>query len=128
MRILLDTHILLWMIGESRSLSASALHILADETNELFFSSISIAEVAIKHQKNALLMPLSPDDVRLGAEESGIRKLAFDSRHAVALGTLSQFHNDPFDRMLIAQAKVDGMRLLSHDRQFSQYGDFVIAV
>ena len=57
MRVLLDTHILLWMIGESRSLSASARRILADETNELFFSSISIAEVAVKRQKNAALMP-----------------------------------------------------------------------
>ena len=61
MTVLLDTHILLWMIGESRSLSDLAMRILADETNELFFSSISIAEVAIKHQKNAALMPLSPD-------------------------------------------------------------------
>ena len=56
MRVLLDTHILLWMIGESRSLSASAMHVLADEANDLFFSSVSIAEVAIKHQKNAVRM------------------------------------------------------------------------
>ena len=128
MRVLLDTHILLWMIGESRSLSDFAMHILAAESNELFFSSISIAEVAIKHQKNAALMPLLPDDVRLVAEECGIRELVFDSKHAVALGTLPQLHRDPFDRMLIAQAQTEGMKLLSHDRQFSQYGDFVIAV
>ena len=128
MRVLLDTHILLWMIGESRSLSASALHVLVDETNELFFSSISIAEIAIKHQKNAALMPLSPDDVRIGASECGVQELEFDSQHAVALGTLPQLHRDPFDRMLIAQAKAEGMKLLSHDGQFSQYGDFVISV
>ena len=128
MRVLLDTHILLWMIGESRSLSDSAMHILAAASNELFFSSISIAEVAIKHQKDAALMPLLPDDVRLVAEECGIRELVFDSKHAVALGTLPQLHRDPFDRMLIAQAQAEGMKLLSHDRQFPQYGDFVIAV
>ena len=128
MRVLLDTHILLWMIGESRSLSDFAMHILAAESNELFFSSISIAEVAIKHQKNAALMPLLPDDLRLVAEECGIRELTFDSNHAVALGTLPQLHRDPFDRMLIAQAQTEGMKLLSHDRQFPQYGDFVIAV
>jgi len=127
-RVLPDTHILLWMIGESRSLSDLAMHILAAESNELFFSSISIAEVAIKHQKNAALMPLLPDDVRLVAEECGIRELAFDSKHAVALGALPQLHRDPFDRMLIAQAQTERMKLLSHDRQFPQYGDFVIAV
>ena len=128
MRVLLDTHILLWTIGESRSLSDFAMHILAAEANELFFSSISIAEVAIKHQKNAALMPLLPDDVRIVAEECGIRELAFGSKHAVALETLPQLHRDPFDRMLIAQAQTEGMKLLSHDRQFPQYGDFVIAV
>ena len=128
MTVLLDTHILLWMIGESRSLSDLAMRILADETNELFFSSISIAEVAIKHQKNAALMPLSPDEVRRCAEECGIRELAFDSEHAVALGTLPQLHHDPFDRMLIVQSKTEGMKLMSHDRQFPQYGDFVIPV
>ena len=82
MRVLLDTHVLLWMIGESRSLSASAIEVLADEKNELFFSPISIAEVAIKHQKDAVLMPLSSDDVRFGAEECGVQELQFDSRQA----------------------------------------------
>ena len=128
MRVLLDTHILLWMIGESRSLPALARRILADEANELFFSSISIAEVAVKRQKNIALMPLSPDDVRFGAEESGVRELTFDSSHAVALTTLPTYHRDPFDRMLLAQAKSSGMKILSHDNRFPAYGDFVIAV
>ena len=128
MRVLLDTHILLWMIGESQSLSAAARRILADEANELFFSPISIAEVAVKRQKNAALMPLSPDDVRFGAEESGVRELTFDSSHAVALTMLPTHHRDPFDRMLLAQAKSSGMRILSHDNRFPAYGDFVIAV
>ena len=128
MRVLLDTHVLLWMIGESQSLSDSALRVLADEMNELFFSSISIAEVAIKHQKNAVLMPLSPDDVRFAAKECGVQELEFNSGHAVVLGTLPLLHRDPFDRMLIAQAKAEGMKIVSHDRQFSQYGDFVIDV
>ena len=128
MRVLLDTHILLWMIGESRSLSASARRVLADETNELFFSPISIAEVAIKRQKNVELMPLSPDDVRFGAEECGVREMTFDSRHAVALMNLPLHHRDPFDRMLLAQAKGSGMKIMSHDDRFPAYGDFVIAV
>ena len=128
MRVLLDTHILLWMIGESRSLSALARRILADEANELFFSPISIAEVAVKRQKNVALMPLSSDDVRFGAEESGVRELAFDSSHAISLATLPLHHRDPFDRMLLAQAKASGMKILSHDDKFPAYGDFVIAV
>ena len=128
MRVLLDTHILLWMIGESRSLPALALRVLADGANELFFSSVNIAEVAIKHQKNAMVMPLLPDDVRIGAEECGVQELEFDSQHAIALGTLPLLHRDPFDRMLIAQAKAEGMKIMSHDRQFPKYGDFVIPV
>ena len=128
MRVLLDTHILLWMIGESRSLSALARRILTDDANELFFSPISIAEVAVKRQKNVALMPLSPDDVRFGAEESGVRELAFVSSHAVALTTLPMHHRDPFDRMLLAQAKASGMKILSHDDKFPAYGDFVIVV
>ena len=128
MRVLLDTHVLLWMIGESQSLSDSALRVLSDEMNELFFSSISIAEVAIKHQKNAVFMPLSPDDVRFAAKECGVQELEFNSGHAVALGNLPLLHRDPFDRMLIAQAKAEGMKIVSHDRQFPQYGDFVIDV
>ena len=128
MKVLLDTHVLLWMIGESRSLPDLAMRILSDETNELFFSSISIAEVAIKHQKNAVLMPLSSDDVRFCAEECGVRELAFDSRHAAALSSLPLLHRDPFDRMLLSQANAERMKLMSHDRQFPQYGDFVIAV
>ena len=128
MRVLLDTHVLLWMIGESRSLSATARQILADEANELLFSPISIVEVAVKHQKNAELMPLSSDDVRFCAGECGVQELVFDSRHAVAMSTLPLFHGDPFDRMLLAQAKAEGVMLLSHDRQFPQYGDFVIAI
>ena len=128
MRVLLDTHILLWMIGESRSLSASAMHVLADEANDLFFSSVSIAEVATKHQKNAVLMPLSPDEVRLVAEECGVQEIAFNSQHAVALGTLPPLHRDPFDRMLIAQAKAEGFKIVSHDNRFPAYGNFVIAV
>ena len=116
------------MIGESRTLSAVARRILADETNELFFSPISIAEVTVKRQKNVALMPLSSDDVRFGAEESGVRELAFDSSHAVSLATLPLHHRDPFDRMLLAQAKASGMKILSHDDKFPAYGDFVIAV
>ena len=127
MRVLLDTHILLWMIGESRSLSSSARRVLADEANELFFSPISIAEVAVKRQKNIELMPLSPDDVRFAAEECGVREMTFDSRHAVALMNLPLHHRDPFDRMLLAQAKESGMKILSHDDRFPAYGDFVIA-
>lgn len=128
MRILLDTHILLWMIGNSRSLSTSALQVLSDETNELFFSAVSIAEVSIKHQKNPALMSISPNDVIFAAEECGIKELAFDSRHAAALSALAPYHSDPFDRMLLAQANSEGIKIMSHDRQFPQYGDFVIHV
>ena len=73
-------------------------------------------------------MPLSPDEVRLVAEECGVQEIAFNSQHAVALGTLPPLHRDPFDRMLIAQAKAEGFKIVSHDNRFPAYGNFVIAV
>ena len=119
---------LLWLLEDNPRLSSRARQLIDDKENELCFSSISIAEIAIKHRKNPLLMPPTPDEVRRFAIASDIGELNFTSGHAIALADLPLYHRDPFDRMLLAQAKGFGMKILSHDDRFPAYGDFVIAV
>ena len=128
MKILLDTHVLLWLLEDNPRLASRARQLIDDKENELCFSSISIAEIAIKHRKNPQLMPPTPDEVRRFAIASDIGELNFTSGHAIALADLPLHHRDPFDRMLLAQAKGFGMKILSHDDRFPAYGDFVIAV
>lgn len=121
MKILVDTHILIWLLSGDSMLSRSAQRILEDERNEIYFSSINIAEIAIKHVKNPLLMPLTPEQVREAALENNLRELDFGSSHAVALASLPIHHKDPFDRMLIAQAEGSQMKLMSHDDFIALY-------
>ena len=121
MKILVDTHILIWLLSGDSMLSRSAQRILEDERNEFYFSSINIAEIAIKHVKNPLLMPLTPEQVREAALENNLRELDFGSSHAVALASLPLHHKDPFDRMLIAQAEGSQMKLMSHDDFIALY-------
>ena len=121
MKILVDTHILIWLLSGDSMLSRSAQRILEDERNEIYFSSINIAEIAIKHVKNPLLMPLTPEQVREAALENNLRELDFGSSHAVALASLPLHHKDPFDRMLIAQAEGSQMKLMSHDDFIAWY-------
>ena len=121
MKILVDTHILIWLLSGDSMLSRSAQRILEDERNEIYFSSINIAEIAIKHVKNPLLMPLTPEQVREAALENNLRELDFGSSHAVALASLPLHHKDPVDRMLIAQAEGSQMKLMSHDDFIALY-------
>ena len=121
MKILVDTHILIWLLSGDSMLSRSAQRILEDERNEIYFSSINIAEIAIKHVKNPLLMPLTPEQVREAALENNLRELDFGSSHAVALASPPLHHKDPFDRMLIAQAEGSQMKLMSHDDFIALY-------
>ena len=121
MKILVDTHILIWLLSGDSMLSRSAQRILEDERNEIYFSSINIAEIAIQHVKNPLLMPLTPEQVREAALENNLRELDFGSSHAVALASLPRHHKDPFDRMLIAQAEGSQMKLMSHDDFIALY-------
>ena len=126
MRILFDTHALIWFLSDSPQLPQRVRSILMDSGSELFFSPVSILEIAIKHSLKPDLMPCSPEEVKVDAEASGIREWSFASSHAQKMGELPWLHRDPFDRMLVAQALVEGFRLLSHDKQVARYGDFVI--
>ena len=128
MRVLIDTHIALWAMANDSRLSMAARNIIEDEDNELFFSALSLCEISLKHKVHPDQMPVDAHDAKAAFVAVGYIELLFDSSHAEAMDELPMFHRDPFDRMLLAQAKAENMKLLSHDNRFPPYGDFVIAV
>ena len=128
MKILLDTHILLWALGDSPLLTEQARSFIADEANECFFSPVSLAEIAIKHQKHPEQITLSAGEIRAALITSGYRELTYSARHAAAMDNLPPHHADPFDRMLVAQALSEGVKFMSHDDKVAKYGDVVISV
>ena len=128
MKLLLDTHIMLWAMTADERLPQIVRDFIFDPDNELYFSSVSVAEIAIKHKNHPEDMPLTGDEARAVFVREGYRELAFWSRHVAALDEFPAHHRDPFDRMLLAQAKSEGMKIVSHDNRFAAYGDFVISV
>ena len=121
MRLLLDTHLLLWTVGPDERLSAQARQLIGDPENELLFSIASLWEVAIK---SGLRRYSFQADVRLLRREllnNDYLELPITGEHAAAIGTLPPLHKDPFDRMLIAQSLVEGITLLTADRRVAQY-------
>jgi len=118
MKILLDTHIFLWLAaGEYRRIEAK-MPLLYDTANTLYLSSISIAEIMIKRSLGKLVFEA---DILALLEAMTIEVLDFDGSSAVELAALPYHHRDPFDRMLIAQARVHALSLMSVDRQFGGY-------
>ena len=119
MRCLLDTHVLLWWLGDDPALSKPARDAIADGANEVFVSAATIWEIVIKVALNKLTVPA--DFSQVLAREP-FEPLAITGEHAFAVGRLPEHHRDPFDRMLIAQAMVEGMTLVSHDVALKRYG------
>ena len=126
MRILFDTHTLLWFLDDNPRLPDDIRDLLLRQDSQLFFSSVSILEVAIKHSLKPEVMPCTADAVYADALDSGILEVPFVSHHAREVGNLPWIHRDPFDRMLIAQARMEDMRLLSHDDDVIRYGEGVM--
>lgn len=120
MRLLLDTHVLLWWLADDRKLGKAAREIIANPDNDVNVSAASVWEAAIKTAVGRLEVEL--DDLQDAIIRSGFRPLPIAFRHAVTAGGLPAVHRDPFDRMLVAQARVEELRLVSHDRVFERYG------
>ncbi len=121
MRLLLDTHVLLWAAGQPEKLSRSARKLLNDPESILVYSAASLWEIAIKQS-------IGRDDFRVdvrvlkrGLIDNGYSELAVTGAHAVAIDTLPPLHKDPFDRMLLAQAQVEGITLLTADAVVAKY-------
>lgn len=128
MRVILDTHIMIWAIQGSPRLSKVARDIINDDNNDVYFSSVSLIEISTKRKTHPESMLFNAREARKLFIESGYEELPIDSSHAETMDDLPLLHRDPFDRLLLAQAQAEGMKLLSHDNRFPAYGDFVIAV
>ena len=121
MRLLLDTHLLLWAAGPDERLPAQARRMMDDVHNELCFSVASIWEVAIKQGRGRDDFRVDPRLLRHGLLDNLYRELPVTGEHAVAIGSLPPLHRDPFDRMLVAQSIVEGIILLTGDPMVAQY-------
>ena len=126
MNVLLDTHILLWCLYAPENLSEKARNIINDPDNWICFSNLSLWECAIKHKKQPDIFEFDASDVNSDCREAGFSPVTLQPRHIFTLNTLNApkgiKHNDPFDRMLISQAKADTMIFLTHDHRLSAYG------
>ncbi|GAB3915748.1 twitching motility protein PilT [Microlunatus endophyticus] len=117
MRLLLDTHVVLWQLSGERTLSAAAIEAIGS-ADDLLFSVVSFAEVGVKAAVGKLEVP---DDFKQQVAEAGVRTLGLSAEHGLAVAGLPLHHRDPFDRLLIAQARSDGLTVVSADRRFSAY-------
>lgn len=121
MRLLLDTHLLLWTVGRSTRLSAAARQLVGDPENQVFFSAASVWEVAIKYSLGRPDFRTDPRMLRHSLLAHRYAELPVTGDHAVAVATLPPLHKDPFDRLLIAQAVLEGFTLLTVDRVIASY-------
>ena len=122
MKLLIDTCTFLWIASESRRLSKTAAALFMDRNNERYLSAASAWEIGIKHAAGRLPLPERPEIfVPKIRDASGIASLEIDEESALHAAKLPALHSDPFDRMLIAQAIVHGMTILTPDPQIEQY-------
>src|SRR5258708_39404119 len=121
MKLLLDTHLLLWAAGSPSQLSAIARKLIADPANELLFSAASVWEVAIKRGLGREDFQVDTRLLRRGLLDNGYGELPIGSEHAVAIEGLPSIHKDPFDRILVAQATIEGITLLTTDPTVARY-------
>jgi PIN domain nuclease of toxin-antitoxin system len=117
-RLLLDTHALLWWLADE-GLTAKARNAIADPANLVAVSAASAWEISVK---KALGKLAAPDDLERQVEAGGFLPLPINIAHAVAAGQLVRHHEDPFDRMLIAQAFAEGLTIVTRDKRFEDYG------
>ena len=121
MKLLLDTHLLLWAAGKPQRLSKQARTLIDNPDNELLFSAASLWEVAIKRGLGRKDFQVDARLLRRGLLDNGYSELPIISDHVVATESLPLIHKDPFDRILVAQATVEGVTLLTIDSLVSQY-------
>lgn len=125
---LLDTHLLLLSINEPEQLSERARAAITDPTTEIVFSAVSVWEVAIKHALRKPGFEVDPTEFRDGLMEIGYEELPVSGLHAIEVAGLPRIHGDPFDRLIVAQAIVEGYRLVTADRQIARYPGPILKV
>lgn len=128
MNLLLDTHVLIWALTEDARLSDKAREMILDPENTVYYSAVSIWEVSIKHTNHPENVQFTGRELAGFCEEAGFLPVEMRIRHVYALETLEReeeapSHHDPFDRMLIAQAKTENMLFLTHDSLLPFYNE-----
>ena len=131
MRILLDTHIALWAIADSGKLDKNVVKALESAKNEIYYSTASVWEIAIKRLIKPDQMPMDEEEFVRMCDQTGFLQLPVRNEHIFALKTLKRpenapKHNDPFDRLLLAQAKSEGIQFYTHDSLIPYYGEACI--
>lgn len=128
MNLLLDTQVALWTITDDPKLSSRARELILAPRATVWVSAASLWEIAIKHGLGRGDMPVSGHEALRYFRQAGYRILAIEPEHTVAIEELPAHHQDPFDRLLMAQALVEPMRLITHDTTVARYGDTIIHV
>ena len=128
MRLLLDTRLLLWALGDPAKLPAAARQGILDSANEVLFSAASIWEIAIKAELGRADFGARPEDIARVAIESGFDELPVRAMHAALTARLPRHHRDPFDRLLVAQAMTEPARLLTVDAALGPYSELVVVL
>ena len=128
MNLLLDTHIAVWALNDDPALSEKARELILDPDNTIYYSTISVWEVLLKHSRHPENIPFTEKDFSEACREAGFVPLALSDKHILAVSSLSwpanlKEHNDPFDRLLLAQAKVENLSFLTHDELIPGYNE-----
>ena len=126
MRLLLDTHILLWALEDNERLPERARNLISNLSNHIVVSVAALWEIELKHAAHPHRMPCDAEQVSILCQQAGYQSLPISGRHVRALPTLRYDdnhppHHDPFDRIMLCQAKVDGLALLTHDSLLPNY-------
>lgn len=121
MSILLDTHLLIWLIAASERLPATAREAVENSNNQLFFSAASIWELAIRQSTGRARLELPPELLHRQLLDNSFEEVPVTAKHGLAVCRLEQIHKDPFDRVLIAQAMSEGMLLLTSNETIARY-------
>ena len=126
MNLLLDTHILIWTLNDDRRLPKRAKKLILDKNNDIYYSVVSVWEVSVKHANHPDNVEFTGKELAHFCEEAGFLPLELQSKHVLALETITRAdnapaHHDPFDCMLIAQAKAENMAFITHDSLLTYY-------
>jgi len=128
MRILLDTHVLLWALAEPDRLPEDVQERLISPDNEVLFSAASVWEIAIKAQIGRLPLSIPVEEIVETAQASGFQELPIQSVHAAGVYRLPLYHRDPFDRILVAQAIAEPAHLFTADKTLARYSELVVTI
>ncbi len=122
MKLLIDTCTFLWIVGGGRALPARVAELYQSADNEVYLSAVSAWEITVKHANGRLMLPEAPERlVPAERDRRGIASLAFDEESALHVSRLPVLHRDPFDRMLVSQAIVHGLAIVTPDQLIAQY-------